>query len=187
MQGAWLMIARAGAVHHPADCDRSSLIYAVAGAALCRDLVVGRHPAAFGAWPHLAGVCDCHVAIAANGIQWLAAGIGVRGVLSLGEVVRVCAAGGTARCGPAGGLVAPAGMFLSASSSFDTAAEWLMVLGCVLAVSDRSRRELQDANRDLVAAQEDLRRLADRDPLTGAGQSALAAATFSGRCSRTAR
>ena len=59
-----------------------------------------------------------------------------------------------------------AGIFLSTSSSFDTAAEWLLVLGCVLAVSDRGRRELQDALRDLVAAQEDLRRLADRDPLT---------------------
>jgi diguanylate cyclase (GGDEF)-like protein len=45
-------------------------------------------------------------------------------------------------------------------------AEWVLVLGSVLAVSERSRRELQDANRDLLAAQEDLRRLADRDPLT---------------------
>jgi hypothetical protein len=34
-----------------------------------------------------------------------------------------------------------------------------VVLGCVLAVSERSRRELQDINRDLLNAQEDLRAL----------------------------
>jgi len=56
--------------------------------------------------------------------------------------------------------------FLPVSSSFDMTAEWLLVLGSVLAVSERSRRELQDANRDLLSAQEHLRRLADRDPLT---------------------
>lgn len=53
------------------------------------------------------------------------------------------------------------------SSSFDTGADWLIVLGSVLAVSERGRRQLDDANRDLVSAQENLRRLADRDPLTG--------------------
>ena len=36
----------------------------------------------------------------------------------------------------------------------------------VLAVADRAGRELQNANRDLLNAQEDLRRLVDRDPLT---------------------
>ena len=56
---------------------------------------------------------------------------------------------------------------MSASSSFDTGSEWLLVLGSVLAVSERGRRQLEDANRDLVTAQENLRRIADRDPLTG--------------------
>jgi len=36
----------------------------------------------------------------------------------------------------------------------------------VLAVSERGQRELQKANRELVEAQEGLRRVADRDPLT---------------------
>ena len=45
-------------------------------------------------------------------------------------------------------------------------AEWLLGLGSVVAVSDRAQRELSQANRELLAVQEDLRRLADRDPLT---------------------
>jgi diguanylate cyclase (GGDEF)-like protein len=62
---------------------------------------------------------------------------------------------------------AAARAFLSAHSSFDTVAEWLVVLGSVLALSERSQRELRQSNEELLAAQEDLRRLADRDPLTG--------------------
>ena len=69
--------------------------------------------------------------------------------------------------GPFADLVSLSGPFVSASSSFDTGAEWLIVLGSVLAVSERGRRQLEDANRDLVSAQENLRRLADRDALTG--------------------
>ena len=60
----------------------------------------------------------------------------------------------------------PAAWFLAASSSFDSGAEWLVALGCVIAVAERVQRELRQANQDLLAAQEDLRRLADRDPLT---------------------
>jgi len=70
--------------------------------------------------------------------------------------------------GPLASLVQPAGAFLSASSSFDMGAEWLMVLGSVLAVSERTRHALEASHQRLVLAQEDLRRLADRDPLTGA-------------------
>ena len=65
-------------------------------------------------------------------------------------------------------LVGPAGAFLSASSSFDMGAEWLVVLGSVLAVSERGRRALEASHHRLVLAQDDLRQLADRDPLTGA-------------------
>ena len=60
-----------------------------------------------------------------------------------------------------------AGSFVSASSLFDTGVEWLLVLGSVLAVSERGRRQLENANLELVTAQENLRRLADREPLTG--------------------
>ena len=47
-------------------------------------------------------------------------------------------------------------------------AEWLVVLGSVLAVSERGRHALEASHQRLVLAQDDLRRLADRDPLTGA-------------------
>jgi diguanylate cyclase (GGDEF)-like protein len=59
------------------------------------------------------------------------------------------------------------GTFLAASSSFDGGAEWLLALGCVLALSERIQGELRQSNAGLLAAQEDLRRVADRDPLTG--------------------
>jgi diguanylate cyclase (GGDEF)-like protein len=39
-------------------------------------------------------------------------------------------------------------------------------LGCALAVSERAQRELALTNRYLLLAQENLRRVADRDPLT---------------------
>ena len=51
---------------------------------------------------------------------------------------------------------------------FDMGAEWLVVLGSVLAVSERGRRALEASHHRLVLAQDDLRQLADRDPLTGA-------------------
>ncbi len=56
--------------------------------------------------------------------------------------------------------------FLAAHSSIDTAAEWLIALGCVLAVTDRAQRELRQYNEQLLEAYEGLRQLADRDPLT---------------------
>lgn len=100
-----------------------------------------------------------------GGLTWLAVGLAVRALLALVEVgayvLQVLPEGGLASAWrPASSL------FLSASSSFDVVAEWLLVLGSVVAVADRSQRELRGANRELLAAQEDLRRLADRDPLT---------------------
>ena len=166
MQGVWLMLHRAGRWYTTRQISAVVLIYAVTGAALCRDLV------SIGILQHtVLGLTLVGFAIATwrsqqKSVQWLAAGIGIRGVLSLGESFAYVLQAVQPGAGLLGALVAPAGMFLSASSSFDTAAEWLMLLGAVLAVSDSIRRELQDANRDLVAAQEDLRRFADRDPLT---------------------
>jgi diguanylate cyclase (GGDEF)-like protein len=55
---------------------------------------------------------------------------------------------------------------LSAHSSIDAGAEWLLALASVLALSDRMHRQLRKYNADLLEAQEGLRRLADRDPLT---------------------
>ena len=99
------------------------------------------------------------------GLSWLAAGLIVRSVLSLCEA----AAYGVQLVPRAGAL--PLGAeavrsFLAASSSFDSGAEWLLALGCVLALSERVQGELRQSNAGLLTAQEDLRRVADRDPLT---------------------
>jgi diguanylate cyclase (GGDEF)-like protein len=101
----------------------------------------------------------------ASGLDFLVAGLLLRGGLALGEAAAYAVTLATPETtGPA--LAARAASFLSAHSSFDGGAEWLIALGCVLALSDRVQRELRQTNESLLAAQEDLRRVADRDPLT---------------------
>jgi len=60
-----------------------------------------------------------------------------------------------------------AGIFLASHSSFDTGAEWVIALGCVLTLYRTIQRELVQTNVDLLAAQEVLQELVDRDSLTG--------------------
>ena len=100
-----------------------------------------------------------------SGLGWLSAGLFIRGGLALVE-----AAAYATTLLPAGrldpGTVERALAFLSVHSSLDSGVEWLLALGCVIAVSEKLQRELRQANEDLLAAQADLRRLADRDPLT---------------------
>jgi diguanylate cyclase (GGDEF)-like protein len=99
-------------------------------------------------------------------LLWLAGGFAVRGLLSLAEAgAYVISVAGPARVPSR--LAGGANVFLSAASSFDSIAEWLLALGCVLAVSEWVQRELLKSNGELLNAQEDLRRLADRDALTG--------------------
>lgn len=166
IEGAWL-IAHPGARRISArQLSTAVLLYAAVGAALFRTLMqigVLQHSAVAIA---LLGFSFVMWRRRAEGTVWLLAGLTLRGMLSAAE-----AAAYWIQVFPIGSelgisLRAVATAFLPASSSFDMTAEWLLVLGSVLAVSERSRRELQDANRDLLAAQEDLRRLADRDPLT---------------------
>ena len=57
--------------------------------------------------------------------------------------------------------------FMASYSSFDTAAEWVIGLGCVLMLYSRIETELKETNDDLQTAQEVLRQMADRDPMTG--------------------
>ena len=98
-------------------------------------------------------------------VGWLVVGLLLRAALAFGEAVAYALQLLPATSvGPA--LVERAGAFLAASSSFDSGVEWLVALGCVLALSERVQRELRRSNEGLLAAQEDLRRLADRDPLT---------------------
>lgn len=96
---------------------------------------------------------------------WLRVGFAARAVLALFEF------GGYAmNLAPAVqlplNLRAHLGTFLAVHSSFDTGAEWMIALGCVIATLERTQRRLQQSNSELLAAQEDLRRLVDRDPLT---------------------
>jgi len=60
-----------------------------------------------------------------------------------------------------------AGIFLASHSSFDTGAEWVIALGCVLTLYRTIQRELVQTNVDLLATQEVLQQLVDRDSLTG--------------------
>ncbi|MGZ7041433.1 MAG: GGDEF domain-containing protein [Thermoanaerobaculia bacterium] len=94
---------------------------------------------------------------------WLASGLFLRAVVALAEaaayaIVRVESV-------PAS-LLRNAALFVAASSSFDSGAEWLLALGCVLVISDRIQQELEQSNRELLATQDDLRAMADRDALT---------------------
>ena len=91
----------------------------------------------------------------ADGVTWLIAGIAARGLLALGEAGAYVLQWQRPLQGPLAALVDPAGTFLSASSSFDMGAEWLVVLGSVLAVSERGRRALEASHHRLVLAQED--------------------------------
>jgi diguanylate cyclase (GGDEF)-like protein len=100
-----------------------------------------------------------------NNLTWLTVGFLLRSLLSLFEAASYVSA------------LIPSllmddrvrqfvGDFMASSSAFDSGTEWFLALGCVLGLSERAQRELRRYNRDLLDAQEDLRTLADRDPLT---------------------
>ena len=99
-----------------------------------------------------------------RGLTWLAAGLGIRSLLGLVEAAAYASQITPLVAGELGGMTST---FLSAHSSLDTAAEWLIALGCVLAVADRNQSELRATNESLLEAHTNLSRLVDRDPLTG--------------------
>jgi diguanylate cyclase (GGDEF)-like protein len=101
----------------------------------------------------------------ADGVRWLAFAMLLRALLFLLTTLGFYATTALVASVPTG-VLDLARSFLSAHSFFDTGAEWLLALSSVLALSERVSGELRRSNRDLLAAQEDLRRLADRDPLT---------------------
>jgi diguanylate cyclase (GGDEF)-like protein len=97
---------------------------------------------------------------------WLAGGFALRSALSFVEsaayAVELMPAGALAP-----GTVDRAAFFTTVHSSFDSGTEWLIALGCVLALSERTQSELRQYNAALLEAQEGLRQIADRDALTG--------------------
>lgn len=167
MQGAWAMIHPGGRLLAPRTMAIGVALYSVAAAAILRDVTpvgIAQHS--------LMGIALIGFAIVllrsrVHGLTWLIAGFALRGLLAASEAGTYIIQQVQPKSGPLAEWVQLAGSFVSASSSFDTGSEWLLVLGSVLAVSERGRRQLEDANRELVSAQENLRRLADRDPLTG--------------------
>ena len=168
MQGVWAMIRPGGRLFTTRAVAIAVTVYAVVAATVLRDVIP------IGIVQHsLIGVALTVFAIVlirsgADGMSWLIGGIALRGVLGLAEAAAYILQFAQPVHGPFAGWLPLAGSFVSASSSFDTGAEWLLVLGCVLAVSDRGLRALEASHHRLVLAQDDLRRLADRDPLTGA-------------------
>ncbi len=108
--------------------------------------------------------------------QWLGVGFVLRGAFAVAE-----ASAYLADSLPAGALSANTArlvsLFLGAHSGIDVAGEWLLALGGVLAITRRSQKEMESANADLRTVQDQLRNLADRDPLTSlANRRALAGA-----------
>jgi diguanylate cyclase (GGDEF)-like protein len=99
----------------------------------------------------------------ALGLEWLGVGLALRAVLGLGEAV----AYGMTDAGAALAQSAWLQRALAAHSSFDTGAEWLIVLGCVVAVARRAERELQRSHAELHRANLALIEAVQRDPLTG--------------------
>jgi diguanylate cyclase (GGDEF)-like protein len=98
-------------------------------------------------------------------LGWLAFAFFARGVLCLLEsaayVVQVLPPTEVAAS-----LRRGTSLFLAVHSAFDSATEWLLALGFVLALSMRSQRALEQSIGGLHSAQEELRRLVDHDPLT---------------------
>jgi diguanylate cyclase (GGDEF)-like protein len=99
--------------------------------------------------------------------SWLAIAFGQRAVLSAVEAAAygVNVAGESTAVEPA--FSVPANYVLAAHYSVGIGAEWLLAMGMVIATAGRTQRDLQNANTRMEAAQSDLRRLVDRDPLTG--------------------
>lgn len=97
------------------------------------------------------------------GAEWLAAGFTLRALLAVAEAAAYATQLRPGEWTQSRGM----GIFLASHSSFDTAAEWVIALGCVLMLYGAIQRELTQSNHDLLAAKEVLQELVDRDPLTG--------------------
>ncbi|HKO58165.1 MAG TPA: GGDEF domain-containing protein [Thermoanaerobaculia bacterium] len=108
-----------------------------------------------------------------HGAGWLGAGFALRSILGVMEA----AAYGSRVFAGAQASSKEVSIFLASHSSFDTGAEWVIALGCVLTLYRVIQRELTQSNEELLAAKEELQALVDRDSLTGlANRRALPAA-----------
>jgi len=94
---------------------------------------------------------------------WLATGFAVRSALAAAEAMAY------ATQLSAGDLASSktVAIYLASHSSFDTGAEWMIALGCVLTLYRTIQQELVRSNGELQLAKDDLQALLDRDQLTG--------------------
>lgn len=98
------------------------------------------------------------------GYAWLATGFVVRSALAAAETFAY--AEHAMKGGESGSPLFAT--FLASHSSFDTGAEWMIALGCVLTLYRTIQQELIQSNSDLHAAQSELQAMLDHDQLTGA-------------------
>jgi len=102
----------------------------------------------------------------ASSSMWLIVGFAVRATLAAMEGAAY-AVNLAAAAQPVDSLFAvPANALLAAHYTLDIGAEWLLAMGCVIAITTRTQHDLERANGQMLEAQAGLRRLADRDPLT---------------------
>jgi diguanylate cyclase (GGDEF)-like protein len=96
------------------------------------------------------------------GSGWLAIGFSLRAALAVVESI----AYGTQMIPSRWASAEAVRIFLASHSSFDTGAEWVIALGCVLTLYRTIQQELTKSNDELLAAKEVLQDLVDRDSLT---------------------
>jgi signal transduction histidine kinase/CheY-like chemotaxis protein len=151
LQGAWVLRGRGGWLLRSEVVLPMLAVFSVAGGLLAANtdhLGLLSYPVL--GLMFLAGGVLLLLPPLAGGAPWLAAGFFIRSLLLFVEAgayaVRVVPSA-------APSLQAPIALFISAASSFDSGAEWLIALGCVLAVSSRIQRELRTSNTELLAAQ----------------------------------
>jgi diguanylate cyclase (GGDEF)-like protein len=99
------------------------------------------------------------------GTSWLIIAFVARTLLSTAEAVAyaVNLSSGTTEVM----FAVPANAILAAHYALDIGCQWLLAMGMVIAIDARAQRELEAANSQMIEAQAGLRKLADRDPLTG--------------------
>jgi diguanylate cyclase (GGDEF)-like protein len=99
------------------------------------------------------------------GSSWLAVAFAARALLS---AAAAAAYGLSLTVGSSEAMfAAAASAVLAAHYSLDIGVHWLLAMAMVIAIDARAQRELEAANSQMVEAQAGLRRLVDRDPLTG--------------------
>lgn len=97
------------------------------------------------------------------GWSWLAAGFSVRAAFASVEALAYLSQLTSIAWLPSD-MVGP---YLAAHSAFDGAAEWMIVLGCVLTMYRIMAAELAHSHQEMSAAKERMRELAESDMLTG--------------------